>query len=124
MPFRGERDIERALAAVTAINVWQIGAYSLPPLYVSGVRYRREQCLAPGLAGRETCERFLTALQTYRERWGDCDDLGPWRAAELQRAGELARAIVRPSPVGFHVVVRREDGRIEDPSAILGMPTG
>lgn len=57
----------------------------------------------------------------------NCDDLAPWRCAELRRSGEKAKIRLtwrQPVPGGrkeFHVQVRREDGRIEDPSLILGM---
>lgn len=95
----------------------------MPPLYASGVRYQREKCLLPG--SPETCERFLTYEQLLRERFGDCDDLSAARTAELIFTGEdpQARACVYRSGAGYHAIVVRGDGRIEDPSAILGMPT-
>jgi hypothetical protein len=120
MPFDGRDDLRLALAAVTVIDMQQIEKHRLPKLYKSGVRYRREFCLAPEV--RETCERFLTALQLLKERFGDCDDLAPYRAAELILGGDIrARAIPVRSEVGWHCVVRRGDGSIEDPSAKLGM---
>ena len=62
----------------------------------------------------------------------NCDDLAPWRCAELRlREKEPAkiriqwqRPTLRDGTKGrkyFHIVVRRADGRIEDPSAKLGM---
>lgn len=61
----------------------------------------------------------------------NCDDLAPWRTAELQAHGEKAkiriqwkRPILSNGKKGkkyFHIVVRRENGSIEDPSAKLGM---
>lgn len=57
--------------------------------------------------------------------WGDCDDLAPWRAASLRVTGEDpdATAIVRRSGPGrWHAIVRRDDGRIDDPSLAAGMP--
>lgn len=120
MPYGETRELQAALAAGTAIGVQQIGWYRLPPLYESGVRYVREVCKAPNVPG--ACERFLTPAQSLVERDCDCDDLAIWRAAELIRQGERgARAVAMPSSVGWHVVVRREDGTIEDPSRILGM---
>jgi len=57
--------------------------------------------------------------------WGDCDDLAPYRVAELQEAGEKAKIRITWRRVGkrrtYHVLVRRADGRIEDPSRLLGM---
>ncbi len=57
-----------------------------------------------------------------------CDDLAPWRCAELRHQGERARIRIQwkrfPNGKLFHIVVRRENGEIEDPSAILGMGQG
>jgi len=60
--------------------------------------------------------------QTYARGGGDCEDLAAWRAAELRIAGEPARVVVvRSAPGVLHAVVRRANGRIEDPSRRLGM---
>lgn len=122
-PFGGESDIDAALAATVLLNIQQMRTRRIPPLYESGVRYQRETCLV--LSIPETCERFLTATQLLRERKGDCDDLSAYRCAELIFTGEdkRARARVFRSGGGFHAIVVRGDGRIEDPSARLGMPT-
>lgn len=81
-----------------------------------GVRWRPEP---PG-TGEE-----LALPSTVLERgWGDCDDLAPWRAAELRTTGEDpgARAIAyRSGPQRWHAVVRRSDGSVEDPSRWAGM---
>lgn len=116
---RGQREINLALRCVTAIDMYEIREYRLPALYRSGVRYRREVCLAPGV--RETCERFLSARRLLAERFGDCDDLAPYLAAELRLRGEQATAIAVRSPAGWHCVVKRASGAIEDPSRRLGM---
>lgn len=120
MPFRGERELKVALEALTTIDKNEIVWYRLPPLYESGIRYRREFCLAPGVP--ETCERWLSARQLYTEKFGDCDDIATYRAAELQLQGETAVAFPRRSPAGWHILVRRGDGSVEDPSKVLGMP--
>lgn len=89
-----------------------------PPLYQSGVRYQEEP---PGV------ERWAPVGKVLELRYGDCEDLACWRCAELQeRDGERATPLVERSwlpAVGwlYHVVVRRADGRIEDPSRLLGM---
>lgn len=119
MPWSSARELALALAVCTAIDVSELRRYRLPPLYASGVRYRREICTAPFVPG--ACERFLSARQAYAEKWADCDDLACWRAAELIIAGERARAVAHRSSVGWHVIVRRGDGSFEDPSARLGM---
>lgn len=122
LPFATPRDIDVALAATVVVNLHQMTARQLPPLYASGVRYRRERCLS--VAVPESCERFLSAEQLLKERFGDCDDLAPYRAAELRVSGEdpRARAIVVRPGLGYHAIVMRGDGSIEDPSQALGMP--
>lgn len=120
MPFSGKDEIDLALAVTTVIDVHQIRKYGLPKLYESGVRYRREVCLAKHI--RETCERFLTARKLLEEGVGDCDDLAPYLAAERIIAGDKrARAIAVPSSVGWHCIVKTGNGMTLDPSRVLGM---
>lgn len=85
------------------------GAGSIPPLYRSGVVYRREP---------RGVEVWQTAAVTARLGRGDCEDLAIYRAAELRRAGIGAEAVVlRTRTRGqLHAVVRYPDGAIEDPS--------
>ncbi len=88
-------------------------AGGLPPLYESGIRYRREP---PGR------ERWLTATEVLAVGVGDCEDLGAYRAAELRRAGVAARAVaIRTGRKKFHTVVLLPDKTFEDPSVRLGM---
>lgn len=110
-------DVQAIIDAATMIARHQIGRGRVPPLYRSGVVYRREEHRTlPGV------ERVNSPEETFAMGGGDCDDLAPWRAAELQLQGENARARVVQSPgIGYHVVVVRGDGSIEDPSARLGM---
>lgn len=112
-------DVQAVIDAATILARHQVERGRVPPLYSSGVRYRREQhATLPGV------ERVQSPEETNAMGFGDCDDLAPWRAAELQTQGEPARALVVESPrIGYHVVVRRADGTIEDPSARLGMLT-
>lgn len=123
MPFAGERELQLGLDATTAWNVGALQSQPLPPIYSAGVRYQREPlCRTDG--EMHICEEWLTAHEAYRRGVADCDDLGPWLAATLRLAGDAgARAIPRRSPAGWHIIVRHGDGRIEDPSAKLGMPT-
>lgn len=122
MPFNGPRDIDIALAMTVIANLHQMGSRQLPPLYQSGIRYQREKCLS--VAVPESCERFLTAAQVLQEGVGDCDDLSCYRAGELIHTGEdpKARAFVVRTGLGYHAIVMRGDGTIEDPSEVLGMP--
>lgn len=109
-------EITAAVEGLVAQNVELMAQAELagapyPPLYASGVRYRREP------KGRE---RWDAVDVVYKNRSGDCEDLCGIRAAELQRAGEAARAIVVPTRRNtFHVLVQRASGEIEDPSRIL-----
>jgi hypothetical protein len=89
-----------------------------PSLYQSGVRYQEEP--------DDGIEEFASIPAMYARGWGDCDDLAPARVAELRMRGEKASIRVqwRSRPGGrklYHVLVRRGDGSIEDPSAKLGM---
>jgi len=86
----------------------------LPPLYKSGVQYRPEPNRGSGV------EDFADPWTCYHRKWGDCDDLVIWRLAELIVSGE---AVPPPQVVRagtrMHVLVRRANGRLEDPSKIL-----
>lgn len=96
-----------------------------PPLYASGVRYKNEP-VGQRFSGLPA-EEFALIPVTLARKWGDCDDLAPWRCAELIHEGEAAKIRIqwkaRPDTGQkyFHIVVRRADGTIEDPSARLGM---
>lgn len=153
------------LRGVIMANRLLIRAGVLPKLYTSGVQYRPEpwpskcnRCGAANSPRRSRCahcgstdlncvEEFADGLTVLRRGWGDCDDLAPWRAAELQEAGDTAadckiswkvrcqncaaRVLDRSKPCHqcgsrrrfrvFHVTTRRGDGRVEDPSQYLGM---
>ncbi len=87
----------------------------LPPLYESGITYRREP------RGREWWQSADDVRGLATKRSGDCEDLAAYRAAELRYyEGELARVVIERTARGsFHAVVSREDGTIEDPSRIL-----
>ena len=92
----------------------------LPSLYGSGVRYIREDYTS------EHPEDWLDILETIHQGGGDCEDLACWRTAELQHAGERARVVwhrrlIGPGQTLLHILVQRADGRLEDPSRILGM---
>jgi len=106
------------LEALTLVNVaWLREQPDAPWLYESGVRYEEEP---PGR------DEWQDIPETIKRREGDCEDLACWRLAELRvRSLEDARPFVKCSVYGprtvYHVAVRRSDGRIEDPSRVLGM---
>jgi hypothetical protein len=110
--------IKPVLEALVEINRLYLRTHHAPPLYHSHVRYQPEP--EDGMP-----EEFAAIPKILSRGWGDCDDLAPWRVAELQEAGEAARIrITWRRPGGrrlYHVLVRRADGRIEDPSRLLGM---
>lgn len=97
-----------------------------PPLYKAGVRYTHE----------DDTEDWEGIPSIIKHRGGDCEDLGAWRVAELREHGEPAKPYLKFKEVeGFwhyHIQVQRmakdangnwRPGKIEDPSAILGMGT-
>jgi hypothetical protein len=106
-------EIDAALEGLVCLNMAQMRNGKCPPLYRSGVRYRRDK--------GETWDSCRVVL---KRGYGDCEDLAAYRAAELRTQGIPARAIVQRSHtpgVAWHCVVRYPDGRIEDPSRKLGM---
>jgi hypothetical protein len=103
--------LQLALAGMTAMNQALMARGRVPPLYSSGVRYRRERP-----------DRWQTLDIVLAKGAGDCEDLAAWRAAELRQGGENAYATVRRvGPRNWHAFVVRGDGSTEDPSARLGM---
>ena len=104
---------EMALSGLTRLDEQLLRAGSYPNNYDAGVRYQRE-------AG----DVWRHVDEVNRSKWGDCEDLAAWRAAELRVSGEDPDAFVyvyKSGPHMFHAVVGRGDGRIEDPSIKLGM---
>lgn len=116
VPVRGLRGLRLCLALLTTANVQALKTGKFPRLYASGVRYRRER--------PEERESWRTIPVVLAEGHGDCEDLASWRAAELRVSGEDPQArpfIYRTRSGSYHVVVRRGDGEVEDPSRLLGM---
>lgn len=111
-------ELQALLAGLALANFAQMRAGDrFPSIYRSGIRYRREP------AGQE---RWQTARALLQSGFGDCEDLAAYHVAWLWSRGERkARPIVRKIRPGLeHALVRRADGRIEDPSARLGMKGG
>lgn len=153
------------LRGVILANRMLIRAGKVPKLFNSGVTYRPEpwdkkcshchqrckatagRCTRCGRSDFDRVEEFADALTVLARGWGDCDDLAPWRAAELQESGDeradckvswktRCKNCGAPSDTKhpkcrrcgserrfrvFHVATRRGDGRVEDPSQYLGM---
>lgn len=112
-----------AQAAFDIDRLWLRYHPETPLLYMSGVRYRKQNIGA---------DRWLDIPRMLKTGNGSCSDLAPWRAAELnerfgERAGLGIKSMAMPAPNGshvfmlHHVVVIRAGGAEEDPSAMLGM---
>ena len=102
----------RALCAYDVL--WLQRHPETPDLYASGVRYR-EQPLG--------VERFKPIPLILAQGNADCDQLAPWRAAEL-RVRHGVKAMPEVKQMGralYHVFVRLPNGQAEDVSAHLGM---
>ena len=110
--------LDAALEGVTRLDEALIREGAVPPF--DKVKHRlRWKPEPPGE------EHFDHAGVVLRRGWGDCDDMGPYKAASLRVTGvdPGARAAVRKSgPKRWHVVVKRSDGSIDDPSIETGMP--
>lgn len=106
------------LRGIARANQDLISRGIVPPLYQSGVRYQREP------AGVET---FADAHWVYQHKSADCSSLAAYRLGELWAAGETGATIYlrwRGYDDGgrlYHVMVRRADNSLEDPSRLLGM---
>lgn len=91
---------------------------STPNIYESGVVYREEP---PGY------DDWADIPTVLLQRWGDCEDLACWRAAELfvrHHIDVKPTFVWKMMPDGgqiYHIQVLYPDGKIEDPSRILGM---
>lgn len=109
------RELDVLVRALCALDVLYLQSHpETPEIYKSGVRYESQN------AG---FERFVTPDKVLAAGGGDCDQLAPWRAAELRvRHGITAiPKCVQISDRLFHVFVLHPSGRAEDISAHLGM---
>jgi len=110
------RELDVLVRALCALDVLYLQKNpNTPPIYKSGVRYGSQD---HGFEKFRTIPQILAADGT-----SDCDQLAPWRAAELRvRHGINAiPKVVRISERLFHVYVLHPSGRAEDVSAHLGM---
>lgn len=133
--------IKPILEALTTVDLLYLTTHHVPLLYSSGVRYQEEPRQRMP-KGRRPNEEFAAVPAVYERGWGDCDDLAPWRCAELRKLGYKAQIRVQwkrfPSGKLFHILVRRfgdvpdfnprymvrtaNGSVLEDPSRALGMP--
>lgn len=132
--------IKPLLESLITVDLLYLTTHHVPPLYSTNVRWREEPRGRPGGSPRDP-EEFATVPAIITRGWGDCDDLAPWRCAELRKNGFTASIRIQwkrtPSGKLFHILVRRDNnvpdfnpkymvrtprGVIEDPSRALGMP--
>jgi hypothetical protein len=112
--------VRGALEALIMANRMYLRTHHVPALYESGVRYEEEPVGQP-------YEDFSAIPVVLARGWGDCDDVVSWRIAELRNAGENAKVRLKwqyDAARGarmYHVLVRRANGQVEDPSLRLGM---
>lgn len=115
--------LEALAEGLVLLNVWMfehadsVGGIEMPPLYSTGVVYRREP------SGREWWQAVSDVLGVISKRSGDCEDLAAFRAAELRYyEGIDARvAVVQTKRGSYHAVVEYPDGTREDPSRVLAI---
>lgn len=110
-----ERVNAACVSGLAVVDYELLALVTVPRLYESGVRYRRDKT-----------ERWKDIVSVLRIGFGDCKDLVAWRIAELWRDGERADIVSKlarlPGELVFHVQIRKANGGIEDPSSLLGMP--
>jgi hypothetical protein len=117
------------LDSLTKWNEFLMRMFALPPLYSTSVEYIGDT------VDTEHPENWLDCLEVLARGGADCKSLATYRTAELRVRGNEPQAKAafhrrvitppggRPPFVLAHIFVERQDGRLEDPSRILGMPT-
>jgi hypothetical protein len=141
--FRGDFDQARsqysllwlmeALVRINQSHIRQFKALSkqkkvpapYPLLYRAGIHYEPE----PGTEEWLDIPHMLAATGgTFPGPWADCEDLACWRTAELREASKPVKA--KPfakwrkkddGSYAYHALTLLPDGRLEDPSLVLGM---
>lgn len=103
----------RVLNQLARTSVDQRRQGLVPALYASGVRYKREP---------RGVDEWLTAAETYKRGWGDCEDLAVWLVADMLTRGIPAEVVIKKVRPGLsHAMVLIGRSRLEDPSRKLGM---
>lgn len=115
--------------ALAKIDYDYLAAFpSTPMLYGSGLKYHddsHEECWQNVCKIQE--DDWADIYSCLKNGYLDCEDAVAWRCAELWRRGikALPFPVLESEIKGqlWHMLVIWPDGRIEDPSAILGMRT-
>lgn len=114
-----ERCIEYALNASAQIQQeFLIANPRTPPILKSGIRYRDDT--------NPLRDDWKTVPEILANRGGDCDDIIPWRLAELRLQGIPARPMARIQQrsdglIVFHALIAWGN-HTEDTCRLLGMP--
>jgi hypothetical protein len=113
--------LDAAVEAATAVTQAEYEQGNVPPMQAQieqhGVRWAPE-ANPPGQ------ESFDPPSVYLKRGTADCDDLAPAWAAELRFSGvdpDAKAEVYQSGPKRFHVVVRRGDGTVDDPSKWAGM---
>jgi len=112
--------LDAALESVTRLNEQLLESGQTPTahqLIEQGAQWRPEP---PGQ------EHFDHGGILAQRGWGDCDDWAPLHAASLRKTKEDPGAkaeVVRSGPHTWHAIVKRSNGKIDDPSKAAGMGT-
>jgi hypothetical protein len=111
-------DVVELVARQNRFLVRKLGPRRIPPLYESGVLYRRD----PWGSG---LQHFPDCLTVIERGFADCKGLVPYRLAQLREEFPqqlfAVRVYPRRLPGGefeWHLQVQKPDG-IEDPSRLL-----
>lgn len=116
-----QREIADLVEFVTRQNRWlmrRLGKQQIPPLYDSGLRYRRDPW-GPSI------QQIPNALTVLHRRFIDCKGAVPYRLAELREQYPSQHFAVHAYPrlhageLMIHLQIRKPDGSIEDPSRYL-----
>lgn len=92
--------------------------HPLPLLANSRIQFRNEPAAGVGV------EDWADPWTVLQRGWGDCDDLVLYRLVEWRLRGYPATVSVIWQGNGFHVRIRRPDGRLEDPAEYLKTKNG
>ncbi len=112
--------LDAALESVTRLNEQLLESGQTPTahqLIEQGAQWRPEP---PGQ------EHFDHGGILAQRGWGDCDDWAPLHAASLRKTKEDPGAkaeVIRSGPHTWHAIVKRSNGKIDDPSKAAGMGT-
>ena len=115
-----ERVLNAAVEAATEVAQSEYEAGKVPPLQKAiddGVRWAPE-ANPPGQESFDPPSVFIP------RGTADCDDLAPTWAAELRYSGvdpDAKAEVYQSGPKRYHVIVRRGDGTVDDPSKWAGM---